>query len=128
MQQSHLQHVVNARQHLGQLKRLANEIFRAGLESAQLVARLCRDDKHGKVTVRFELLETLHHLESVHAGHLKIEQDQVVAVLEVKLADLARIHGGRYGKIAGAAQHPLEQKDIGLLIVHDQDFAVKNVR
>jgi hypothetical protein len=40
----------------------------------------------------------------------------------VKLADLAGIHRGRDGNIAGAAQHPLEQKDIGFLIVDDQDF------
>jgi hypothetical protein len=45
----------------------------------------------------------------------------------VKLADLAGIHRGRDGNIAGAAQQLLEQKDIGFLIVDDQDFAVKHV-
>jgi hypothetical protein len=47
--------------------------------------------------------------------------------LSVKLADLARIHRGRDGGITGAAQYALEQKDIGLLIVNDQDSSVKDV-
>ncbi len=89
--------------------------------------RLGGDHEDRKIAVRFDFLQAFHHLESVHAGHLKIEQDQVVAVLAVKLADLARIRRGCDGNIAGAAQHPLEQKDIGFLIVDDQDFAVKNV-
>jgi hypothetical protein len=69
-----------------------------------------------------------HRENGFQIAFLKIEQDQVVAVLEVKLADLARIHRGRDGNIAGIAQQPLEQKDMVFLIVDDQDFAVKNVR
>jgi hypothetical protein len=38
-----------------------------------------------------------------------------------------RIHRRCDGNIAGSAQQSLEQKDIGFLIVDDQDFAVKNV-
>ena len=45
----------------------------------------------------------------------------------MKLADLAGIHRGRDGHIAGAAQHPLEQQDIGSLIVDDQDLAAEDV-
>ena len=108
VQQAHFQHVVNARQHLGQFKRLANEIPRAGLKSAQLVARLGGDDQHRKVALRFNFLEPLHHLESVQDWHLQIEQDQVVVILEVKFADLGRISGGHDGIIAGTAQYPLE--------------------
>jgi hypothetical protein len=37
------------------------------------------------------------------------------------------MHSGRDGNIPSTAQHPLEQKDIGFLIVNDQDFGVKNV-
>jgi hypothetical protein len=58
---------------------------------------------------------------------LEIEQDRGVAVLAVKFADLVRISRGLDGSIAGAAKHPLEQKDIGFLIVYDQDFGVKNI-
>jgi len=45
----------------------------------------------------------------------------------VQLADLARIHRGRDGNIAGTAKRPIEQQDIDFLIVDDQDFAAKNV-
>ena len=58
---------------------------------------------------------------------MEIEQDQVVAVLPVKLADHARVHRGRDRGMAGAAQYALQKKDIGLLIVNDQDFSVKDV-
>ena len=128
VQQADFQHVVNARQHLGQLKRFADEILRADLQSAQLVAWLGGDDQHREVAVQFNFLEPLNDLESVHGGHLQIEQDQVIAVLEVKFADLARIHGGCDGTIAGALQYPFEQNDVDFLIVYDQDFAVNNVR
>ena len=77
LRQAHFQHVAHARQHLGKLERLADEILRAGLERSQLVDRLSRDDQHRQAAVRFKLLEPLHHLKSVHAGHQKIEQDQV---------------------------------------------------
>jgi hypothetical protein len=42
-------------------------------------------------------------------------------------ADGLRIPRRRNARIAGAAQHLLEQKDIGCLIVDDQDVAVQNV-
>ena len=83
--------------------------------------------QHRQVAVGFDFLQALHDLEPIRARHHQIEQDQVVAVLTVKLADLAGIHRGRDGHITGAAQHLLEQEDIDLLIVDDQDFAVKNV-
>src|ERR1019366_5236838 len=128
VQQAHLQNIVNARPQLGQIERFADEILRPGLQRAQLVIRLRGDYEDRQVAVLFDFLQAFHHLESVHAGHLKIEQDQVVAVLEVKLADLVRISRRLDGNIAGTTQQPLEQKDIGFLIVNDQDFAAKNVR
>ena len=127
VQQADFQHVVNPQQHLGLLNRFADEILRAGLERAQLVIRSGGNDKQRKVVVRFSFLERLHHLESVHAGHPKIEQDQVVAVLAVQRADLGRIRRGRDGNMAGSAQHPLEQQDIDFLIVDDQDSGVQNI-
>src|SRR4029077_17099775 len=74
-----------------------------------------------------DFLQALHDLEAICARHHEIEQDQVVAMLAVKLTDLVGIHRGRDGHIAGAAQHPLEQQDIASLIIDDQDLAVKNV-
>ena len=128
MQQAHFQHAMNSRQHITQIKRFADEILGAGPERTQLVIRLRGNHQHRKVAVRFNLLKRLHHLEAIHAGHLKIEQDQVVAVFEVQPTDLARNGRGGDDNIAVAAQHPFEQKDIDGLIVHNQDVALKNVR
>ena len=68
---------------------LLTKSFAPRLQRAQLVSRLGGDGQHRQVAVRFDFLQAFHHLESVHAGHLEIEQDQVVAVLAVQLADLA---------------------------------------
>ena len=127
VQQAHFQHVGHARQHLGQVNRFADEILRAGLERAELVTRLGGDDQDRKVAVMFEGLQPVHHLESVHARHQEVEQDQIVVVLAVQLAHLTRIHRRRDARIAGAAQDALEQADIGFLIVNDQDSGVTNV-
>ena len=83
VQEAHFQHVVNPRQHLGQRKRLADEVLGAGLEGAQLLSRLRADDQHRKVAVRCNFLESLHDLESIHAGHHQVQQDEVVRVLAV---------------------------------------------
>ncbi len=87
--------------------------------------RLGGDDQHREIAVRFDVLEPLRRLTSVHAGHLQIEQNRVATVLEVKLADLVRVHRGRDRNIAGTAQHPLQQDDIAFPIVHDQDFSCR---
>jgi len=89
VQQPDLDHVVNPNQHLRYVERLADEVLRAGFQRAQLVRRLSRNDQNGKIASRFDFLQVLHDLEAVHAGHLQIEQDQVIAVHEVQLEDLA---------------------------------------
>ena len=66
-------------------------------------------------------------MEPIHAGHLKVEQDQVVAVLAVQRADFLRIHRRGNAGVAGFTQQLLEQTDIGLLVVDDQDRGVQNV-
>ena len=128
VQQPHLQHVVDARLDFDQIERLADEILRAGLQRAQLVTRLGREHDDREVAVGIVRLEALHHLESIHAGHLQIEQDQVVGVPAMQRADLLRIHRRGHAGVAGLAQQLLEQADIGLLIVDDQDARGKNVR
>ena len=52
VQQPHFQHVVDARLDFDQVKRLADEILCAGLQGAQLVARLGGDHEDRKVAVR----------------------------------------------------------------------------
>jgi len=128
VQQADFQHIVNPHQYFIQIERFADEVLGTALQCAQLVRRLGGDGQHRQIAFGFDFLEPFHHLESVHAGHLNIQQDQVVGIVAVKLADLARIHRGCDGHIAGIAQRPLEEKDTVLLIVHDQDLAVKNVR
>ena len=98
----------------------------AGLQRAQLVAGLSGDHEDRKVAVGIVGLEGLDHLEAIHAGHLQIEQDQVVAVLAMQRADFLRIHRRGDVGIAGVAQHLLEQADIGLLIVDDQYSGVED--
>ena len=92
------------------------------------MARLRGDDKHGEVVVRVNCLEPLHYLEPIHHGHLKIKQDQVVAVLQVEFVGFAGIRRRRDGIIAGTMQHSLEKLNISLQIVNNQNLAVKNIR
>src|SRR5204863_364649 len=63
----------------------------------------------------------------IHAGHLQVEENQVVAVLTMQRADLVRISGRAHAAVAGLAQGLLEQADIGLLIVDDQEAGVEDV-
>ena len=92
------------------------------LQRAQLVSRLGGDHEHRKIAVRFDFLQAFHHLESIHAGHLQIEQDQVVVVIAMQRADCMRIHR------RGDAAHSRHSRSmcssklhVGILIVHDQD-------
>ena len=88
--------------------------------------RLGGDHQDGQVPVPFDFLEAFHHLESVHAGHLQIEQDQVVPILAMELAHGARIARGCHRHVSCSAQHALEQEDIGFLVVDDQDLGFEN--
>ena len=105
---------------------MADEILRAGGERAQLVVRLGGDHEHRKIAVRFDFLEAFHHLEAVHAGHQQIEQDQVVAILAIQLADRMGICRRRNVHIAVSTQHLLQQLHIGFLIVNDQNAGIKD--
>ena len=127
VQQPYLQQVVDARLDFKQIERLADEILGAGLQGAQLVARLSGDHQDAKVGVGIIGLESFHHLKSAHARHLKVEQDQVVAVLAMQSANLLWIHGRGHAGVAGLAEQLFEQADIGLLIVDDQDTGVQYV-
>ena len=92
------------------------------------MVRLRGDHEDREVTAGLDLLQALHDLEPVQAGHLQIEQNQVVVVLAVQRADLARIHRGRDGPVARPSQYLLQQGDVGRQIIHDQDAGVENLR
>src|SRR6185369_3776517 len=72
-------------------------------------------------------LKSVHNLKAIHAGHLQVEQDEVIVVLLMQRTDLFRIHCGGNGGVAGITQHFLQQSDIGVLIVNYQDGGVKNL-
>src|SRR5665647_612086 len=95
VQQAHFQHVVDAPLDFDLVKRFGYEIFRAGGQRPQLVARLGRDREDWRITLGFDVLQAFHHLETIHAGHLQIEQNQVVVVGAMQRADGMRIHRGR---------------------------------
>jgi hypothetical protein len=97
-----LQHVVDSRFDFDEIERFADEVFRTGLQRAQLVAGLGGDDEHREVGSASLVLRTLHHDESVHARHLQVEQDEVVAVRAMECADLERIHRRRDVHVAGS--------------------------
>ena len=121
--------VVDPHQHLDDVERLADEVLGAGLAARAACGGLGGHDEDRQVAVRLDLLQALHHLEPVHAGHLEVEQDQVVAVLAVELADLrAGPCVDATDGVAGAAQHALEQADVGSLVVDDQDPARRECR
>ena len=102
--------------------------FAPALQRAQLVIGLGGHDEHRQVAVFLDFLQPVHHLEAVHARHLEIEQDQVVAVLAVKLADLVadssstrRRHSRRRAASAPAAA------TLAFQVVDDQDVGVQDV-
>ena len=71
-------------------KGLLMKSLRAGLQRAQFVARLRGQHDDRQVGIVDIGLQPLDHLEAVHARHLQIEQDQVVAVAAMQRAHLAR--------------------------------------
>ena len=61
-------------------------------------------------------------------GMLQVEQDQAEAMPALQIADFPRIPCRRDGGIAGIAQQPLQQHDVGFQVVDDQDAGVEDVR
>jgi hypothetical protein len=73
-------------------------------------------------------MQIVHYIKAAHAGHLQIEQNQAVTVLEVQFAHLIWVGRRRNVGIAGCVQQCLERVRTGLLIVYDQDFGIQNIR
>jgi hypothetical protein len=119
---------VDTGQHLGQIKRFADKVFRPGFECAQFFCRLGGDDQNGQIAACFDFVQTFHHIEAAQTRHLKVQQDQIVVVLAVQFAHFARVLRRRDAKITCAAKHALEQQHVGRLVVHDQQLGLKDVR
>jgi len=117
---------VNARFDLNQIKRLADKILGAGLQCAQFVAGLCSEHDHWQVGISQIGLESFHHLKTIHARHLQVEQNQIVGVLAMQRAYLLGVHGRRHVAVTGLGQQLVEEADIGLLIIDDENFRLKN--
>ena len=87
VQQADFQHVVNAGFDLKQVKRLGNEVFGAGLQRALFVAGLGGNGQDGCITIPLNGVQALHDFKTIHARHLKVQQDQVIGVCLVQRAD-----------------------------------------
>jgi hypothetical protein len=83
--------------------------------------------QHRQVAALFDFLQAFHDLEAVQAGHLQIQQDQVVAMLAVQRAYLFRQHGRGHIGIAGLTQDLQHQIDVVSAVIHYQDFGVKDL-
>ncbi len=127
VEQAYFQHVVDALVHLEQVEGLADEVAGAGFQRGDLEARLGGQRQHRQVAALFDLLQALHHLEAVQAGHLQVEQDQVVVVLAMQRAYLLGQHRRTDAGVAFFAQYLFHQLDIVGRIVHHQDLRVQNV-
>jgi hypothetical protein len=62
---------------------------------------LRRDYQNRKITVALDFLQAFHYLESIHAKHTEIEQDQTVTPAAVEIAYVQWIGGGFHGSVAG---------------------------
>ena len=81
--------------------------------SARNRGRAPRKNEDGENCPSRSPLRSLHDLESVHARHVVVEDDRVVAVLAGEAPrPLAWIHRRRDGYVSRAAQRPAKQKDI----------------
>src|ERR1700694_2291428 len=80
MDQADFEHVVNSEQDFFEINWFTDKILRPGSQRAQLVIWLGGNHEDRQIPACFNFLQVVHDLETVHAGHLEIEQDQVVAV------------------------------------------------
>src|SRR5688572_11344492 len=127
MKQPHLQDVVDTDQNFSEFERLAHKILRSGFEGAQLEVGLRGDDENRKIPVGLDGFQLLQYLESVHARHLQVEQNERIAVLTMQPDHLTRMARGCNRRVARTAQHLVQEGDVGLFIVNDQDARLKNI-
>jgi hypothetical protein len=128
VEQAHFQQVADAGQHLDRVEGLADEVARPGLERGQLLVRLGRHHQHRQPGLALHRFQGFHHLEAVHVRHLQVEDDQVVAVLQVQRGHLARVGGARDLLVAGGLEQEFEQLHVDRFVVDDQDACAPDVR
>jgi hypothetical protein len=115
---------LGAGQHLLGLIGLADEVDRAGPETAHLVVGvvLGRQEDHGDIAQRGRLLEPAAHFEPVDAGHAHVEQDQFGrARLGAPQGQLAI--GRLAHRVAGRAKQFGEQLERGRGVFDDEHLA-----
>jgi hypothetical protein len=124
VQEPNLEHVPDPEQDLVEVEWLGQEVLRPGCQgpSPCLGGRVCGEDEDGQVRVpRGQRLQQLHHFESVHVRHQQIEEDQVRLAFGDQTGDLARLRGARDVAVPSVRQRPLQEPDVGFLVIHDQD-------
>jgi hypothetical protein len=79
-------------------------------------------DQHRRERQRLlERRDAVQRLEPVDRGHVEVEQDHVWVVPTNQVHLAGGIPRRHHLLVAGPAQHPLQQDDVRLLIVHDED-------
>ncbi|KQV52080.1 hypothetical protein ASC93_05445 [Massilia sp. Root335] len=127
VQQPHLEHIADAREHLDLVERLADEILGPRFQRAQLVRGLGGDHQHRQIALAFQRPQAFEDLEPVHVRHVQVEHDDVVAVGAMQVEHGARVGHERDAGVAGVFEHVAEQLDVRFLVVDDQDAGPVNV-
>jgi hypothetical protein len=123
---THFDRIANARAEFGHVEGLADEVAGSGFEGAQFVVWLRGDDQDGEITLALDLFELLHDFEAVHDGHLKVEEDQAVAIAAVEVRDQRGIGGGFDGGVARNAEQAFEEANVVGLVIDHQDGGGEN--
>jgi len=119
-----LQHVPDPEQGLVDVERLRKEVVRPACQSPlpRLAGCVPRENEDRDVRAPGQQqLQRSHDLEPVDVRHQQVEEDQIGLELSDQVRDLARVGGALDVPIPGLPQGPLQQADVGLLVVHDED-------
>ena len=127
VQEAHFEHVVDARLELDQVKRFGNEIPRARRQGTHLLVALGGDHQDRQVPVTLHLLQRLHHLKTIHAGHMQVKQNQIVGVCTMQVTHGKRVLGGCEAGVAGIFEQLHQQCHVDRMVVHNQDPRCQNV-
>ncbi len=104
LQPASLEQVANSQQDLRGGERLADEILGAVAQGGQLLLRLGGDGQDGRFPVGFDRLEVRRQAEPVRPRQLPVDQDQVIVILPMELADRGGVLRRRHFAIAVASR------------------------
>ena len=125
MQEPVFQQVADAQEHLGLVERLGEEILRAGGQRPVLGlgGHVSREHEHGHgIFARGQRLDLLHDVEARDVGHVEVKQDEIRPEVQEKRHRLPRVRDALDACRADQLEDTLQEADVGLLIVHDEDF------